>query len=1041
MEDSRAARPGSGAEEFEDEDFTTRIRALGAFHAEHLTERAPYRFLARHAGVSPTTVSDWLRGERFPQDAGKLKAVVRALRAAALQLGIAEAEGEAVRLLDAEEWARVHRAEAARRAGTVGHAVLRAQARAVLARAQPARTEPARTEPARTEPAPAPAAGLLPALAAPPTPRRTDAPPVPGARRVEDWNPRHLGVKPAVEVPGAPGDLPLYIPRDHDHVLRRALRETRAAGGMLLLVGEPSTGKSRSAHEAVRAELPGWWLLRPKDTAALEELADAAPPAAPGLVVWLDDLDRFLSAHPTPPATPLSAHTLVRLLDPGRPTIVVAALWPDQYDRHSNPERADEGRGDEPGNGAPSPARDILALAVTVDVAEEFSDSERERSRKIAEKDPRVAAAIQVSDFGVVQTLAGAPVLERRWCHGNVYGRALIDAAIDARRLGSPDLVTAAFLRAAAPGYIGSTAWARATEQWWEDGLRHATKRVDGATAALSPRAGTEPGSVVGYTLADHLLHVGSRRRRLAPVPETTWRALLATSAPHDLVRIGWSAEWRLLYELADTFYAAAGPDGAVHRARLLRTRGRTAASRALLESLAADGHHEAITHLVQEHTHGKAEEDDHEGRIARLRPYASFHDGAAEALAGALEAAGQRGEAIVVWRRLAEAGDVHAARRAAQALDRDGRREEALALLREHAGRHSDLREELARLLLGDGTAPRVAEAERLLRTWFAQDPRAYACDELLAGLLDDAGRLDDLQELATHGSQVARGRLTRHWVARAVEEPEVAAHALALCAEWKPSPYGPWAELHLCRELGLLEEAWEFALGFERDHGSNDDLDAVVAELLVDAGRWEDVVARADAGNWRAQQAIARTLVEQGRIAELEARAAHGDGAALDHLCRTLEHNGRADEAVALWRRARAAGDEQARTSLIGLLERLGREEELLALLREETRPLGKYDARRLAQLLVKRGLLAELADRAAAGDVHADTELVHHLADAGRFDDLRRRAVAGSGSATRALPYAAEQEPVAAAALRGLTEYGLRLDGTVAAPREGG
>ncbi|MFD4370044.1 hypothetical protein [Streptomyces sp. NPDC058486] len=62
-----------------------------------------------------------------------------------------------------------------------------------------------------------------------------------------------------------------------------------------------------------------------------------------------------------------------------------------------------------------------------------------------------------------------------------------------------------------------------------------------------------------------------------------------------------------------------------------------------------------------------------------------------------------------------------------------------------------------------------------------------------------------------------------------------------------------------------------------------------------------------------------------------------------------------------------------------------------------------------------------------------------MVNRLAENGHVDELCRRAVAGSGSATHVLPYLADREPEAAPGLRALTEYGLRLDGTVAAPEE--
>ena len=40
--------------------------------------------------MSPTTIGDWLRGKRFPQDIGKILIVVRMVRSAAAARGIAK---------------------------------------------------------------------------------------------------------------------------------------------------------------------------------------------------------------------------------------------------------------------------------------------------------------------------------------------------------------------------------------------------------------------------------------------------------------------------------------------------------------------------------------------------------------------------------------------------------------------------------------------------------------------------------------------------------------------------------------------------------------------------------------------------------------------------------------------------------------------------------------------------------------------------------------------------------------------------------------
>src|SRR5712691_9841788 len=72
-----------------------------------------------------------------------------------------------------------------------------------------------------------------------------------------------LGVHRAVEVAVGSwhrplSDLPEFVGRDHDRRLHAALDAGAAASRFIILVGGSSTGKTRSAVEAVRDRLPGW---------------------------------------------------------------------------------------------------------------------------------------------------------------------------------------------------------------------------------------------------------------------------------------------------------------------------------------------------------------------------------------------------------------------------------------------------------------------------------------------------------------------------------------------------------------------------------------------------------------------------------------------------------------------------------------------------------------------------------------------------------------------------------------------------------------
>jgi transposase len=115
-------------------------------------------------------------------------------------------------------------------------------------------------------------------------------------------------VERAVTVPGGPARLPLvreaglaqlrvhaaqvqvpYVQRDAEQTVADALGPGRA----VLLVGHSMAGKTRLAAQVVHQRFPDAPLLVPESGQALRELVDEGLDPA-GVVVWLDDLERFL---------------------------------------------------------------------------------------------------------------------------------------------------------------------------------------------------------------------------------------------------------------------------------------------------------------------------------------------------------------------------------------------------------------------------------------------------------------------------------------------------------------------------------------------------------------------------------------------------------------------------------------------------------------------------------------------------------------------------------------------------------------------------
>ncbi len=160
--------------------------------------------------------------------------------------------------------------------------------------------------------------------ASPSPPGGTDRSPA-GAVRVEEADPRRLGVHAAISVPGVPDEiLPEYVPRDVDAAesgVRAKVAAAAERGGFVLLVGGSSVGKTRCAAEAVKALLPDWWLVRP---AGPDQLAALAAAPFPRTVVWLDELQDYLDGEHG-----LTGAVVRALLN--HQAVIIGTLWPDRY--------------------------------------------------------------------------------------------------------------------------------------------------------------------------------------------------------------------------------------------------------------------------------------------------------------------------------------------------------------------------------------------------------------------------------------------------------------------------------------------------------------------------------------------------------------------------------------------------------------------------------------------------------------------------------------------------------------------------------------
>jgi hypothetical protein len=397
-------------------------------------------------------------------------------------------------------------------------------------------------------------------------------------------DPRRLGVHASIQVDGASGDVPTYVPRDFDPALRQALASADN-GAFVLLLGGSSAGKTRSLHEGIRAKLGTRWLAVPDSADDVRSLLDSA---ARGMVVWLDDLQKYLSGdHGITPGV------IRGLLDTG--VVIAATMWPEDYAARTTPRV--------PGTvDHHARARELLDLASVIEVADDLSAAEHSRARERAADDPRLHAALAASaDGGMTQVLAAGPQLLRWWQQApSPYARAVITAAIDARRLGIEAPLTRAYLRDAAPGYLSRSERASAPQDWFEQATDYAVTLLHGATSTLEPVDADEMGSLAGYTVADYLFQHGRKARRTECPPETTWLALIEhTEAPGDLRRIGFGAQSRLRLRYAELCFRTCLGRGEhtvlVFLVALLVRQARNAEATALLQSYSADASDRAM--------------------------------------------------------------------------------------------------------------------------------------------------------------------------------------------------------------------------------------------------------------------------------------------------------------------------------------------------------------------------------------------------------------------------------------------------------------
>ena len=801
-------------------------------------------------------------------------------------------------------------------------------------------------------------------------------------------------------------DLPTYVPRDHDAVLRRRVADAAVEGGFVLVTGRSCAGKTRSAWEAIRsAEYCGWRVVRPRDPDQLRSLFRGTGPWLPAFV-WLDEFQRFCSADDQ---LSLAAEDLRELWMRNEKVVVVGTMWPDDYE---DAFVGGSGRAHNDGR-----TRQMLELAGDpVRVPDRLTGGEVDRAWAAAQTDPQLRLALKDPDHGLTQVLAGVPWLVQRWEQPRSrYTRSILFAAAAVRRIGLRDPVPPGLLRDAAVGYLLDQR--PALPGWFDRGLEEASELIRDAVAALVPfRDPEHPERVAGYTLADYLAQLSASASEIEPVPGPVWHALEAHLADAgELLTAARCAERRHLLRHAEALYTKAAACGVVEAkaalVHLLAGQGRIDDALLALEKLRAAGDTTTWPDSLDRPmvTAGRTEE------LLRLLTEARGPGAAESAIVSELASL----KLVAELRRLADRGNASAAWQAAYLLVDEDRLPDAIELLRPHC-KNVHAGELLLRLLLTNG---QLEDALELIRSPGGSVSAAGVSDMLFQALVDD-GRMEDLREIADspRGSMLA-----------ILANDALCGMAVLLEAE------------------GRGDQGLDLLRGTDTDDWLGNILSTRVF-LLEKMGRVDEAIDELSRSATfpeknRRSWLRAQLLHRHNRHQQLQELAIGGDPAAQWTCAKVLAAAGRIDEAARQLRdlaeTSACAFDEttalHALDELASLLIPHHRSEEIFEAMRRLAE-MPEFGDRRglLAARLAEQGMVDDLR-RAAVSDEVAAAYLPVFLAFHKPAGQLAHDAVSGDHIAARILRFLAIGCELRES--RSFIRFGLTPDGYIAMDAEGG
>jgi tetratricopeptide (TPR) repeat protein len=730
-----------------------------------------------------------------------------------------------------------------------------------------------------------------------------------GQTRAEDIvpmgkvSPTDIGVDPAAYTAnGQAIEVPEYLPRTVDDELDEALHQatgaTGARGWIVVVVGQPKVGKSRTLFEALLRldhEDGELWIVSPTDGGAVRDLLEQVrvpwwKRARVQLVLWLDDLETFIDED-----VGLNELRAWRR----RGAIVVATYGGRGGDRG-------RGRGSDAELGGTAAGK-LMLYARQIGLQATSPEELEQLPASLAFVDREA-----IADYGLAAALVAAPLLElklesQRQGSGEAVspvGAAILYTAVNWQRCGRTDPISRERLRELWPTHL--LAEIAATDQAFEDGLAWALNPVAGRIALLR--------GVDAFRPYDYIFRFAANDPRTPRISEATWGHALDTDSSDQALSVGLAALAAKRTEDAERALTFARDEGdpeigataGASLADLRRTREDAAAEQDILRSAARSGSLSAVAQLGEQDGLGWAsaevEGPDASAREAiekQLRAEGILTDEAsikwgedvyrdeiengngeaANILGLALLERGERQEALEMFRKSVELGFVSAAVNLGVVLEESGDIDAAEAAYREAAGH--DLVEGALNLglLLKDRGQLTGSEAALQKAAGLGSGPASNN----LGVLLEQRGDFDGAE------------RAYREAIARGVA---VATMGLGILLE----------------KRGRLEEAQEC---FRQAAGKGDLGGAVAfARLLIEKGELEaarESLGPAAEANGTDIALLFGVLLEElgdlegAELAYLEAKD-RGVALAAFNLARLLDGQGKKDEA----KRAYAEAEE---------------------------------------------------------------------------------------------------------------------------------